>query len=202
MKKILALFILLFSLLGCTNMQVGQTVKKNNLSYLKLTNNDLFFIKDEFLLDKYYSVAVLVLDDNVLTGGVSLLTELRYYNDKGIIFALFKDFRIGLNSTDKLLSNLDERFACLEELVFSNKEKVVSLKITNFSNIRDSEITNTQISYSQAKKLYEIMSSSKPLTVRVVSNLGYKDVKLNEDFKIRFKEFLEVPLKLKSYDVE
>lgn len=202
MKKLLTIFILTLSLFGCTNIQVGQTVKKNNLSYLKLTNNDLFFIKDEFLLDKYYSVAVLVLDDNVLTGGVSLLTEFRYYNDKGTILALFKDFRIGLNSTDKLLSNLDERFACLEELIFSNKEKVVSLKITNFSNIRDSEITNTQISYSQAKKLYEIMSSSKPLTVRVVSNLGYKDVKLNEDFKIRFKEFLEVPLKLKTYDVE
>ena len=190
MKKFLTLFILLFSLLGCTNMQVGQTVEKDNITYLKVTDSDVFLLKDNITLEKYYSVSAISVETNfVLDTSKQILLELRYYPEEkslNLLFPLYED----------RASNI------IKEITFSNKEIVMNAKISNLSNVIKAYIPNINLSRTQAKKLYNLMNNEKPIILRILSSTGYYDLSFREENKKGFTDLLEIYLGLKTYNVE
>ena len=188
MKKFLTLFILLFSLLGCTNMQVGQTVEKDNITYLKVTDSDVFLLKDNITLEKYYSVSAISVETNfVLDTSKQILLELRYYPEEKSLNLLFPLYKDGA-------SNI------IKEITFSNKEIVMNAKISNLSNVISSAIPNIHLNAKQARSLYDLMINDKPIILRVLSSEGYFDISFKNENKKGFADLLEIYLGLKKYN--
>lgn len=190
MKKLLMILVLGLSLIGCTgvNMQKGQTIVGKDQTTTKLTDSEVFFVKDHITLEKYYTTHLILDDFSVFSGSTTIVMSLKYYPDSQATYMLFNDF-----------SSQGSFF--IKGILFSDRENVVDLKIKNLSNIISSEIPNISLNKAEILKLYEIMSNSKPITVRITANNGYFDIPFNEKYRTNFKDFLEIPLKLKLYNI-
>ena len=200
MKKLLIIFTLLLFLLGCTNIQVGQTVKKNNLSYLKLTNNDLFFIKDNLLSEEYYSMALTLPDKDLSSDDLTVLLEFRYYPKTNKTNVIFKDLIVTRYRHGKYFE-YNNLYTCFESLMFFDHRKKILIEIKDLSNIDTSVLTNAEISHSQIKDLYEMITKSDKFIVKVLFNVRSNNYVVTEITKQKLKEFLEVSLNLKTYDI-
>lgn len=184
MKKILITLILGLSLVGCTSMDTGEVVEKNDVTYLKVTDNEVFFIKDNISLDKYYSVNSISIEDNFIKSDKQVALELRYYPKGETLKLLFPLCEDGVQDT-------------IKGITFSNKEMVMNAEISNSLDAPSTELNKTQ-----ANTLYKLMRSDKPIILRILSSQGYFDMPFNEESKKGFAELLEIYLDLVSYDID
>lgn len=190
MKKLIMIMILGLSLIGCTslNMQTGQTLVGKDQTTTKLTDSNVFFVKDHITLEKYYITSLFLDHSTLLNGSTTIVMSLKYYPNANAAYMLFDEF-------------YSHGSFFIKGILFSDRETVVDLDIKNLSNVIDSQIPNIYLTKPQLEKLYKIMSSSKPITVRVTANDGYFDIPFNENYRTNFKEFLEIPLNLKTYNI-
>ena len=190
MKKLLMILVLGLSLIGCTSMETGQALTKGNKTYIKVTDNNVFYLKDNISLEEYYSISALSIETNFfLETSKHVRIDLRYYPKTKSLYLLFPDYEDGY-------------FNLIKGIMFSNGQVVTNAEISNLSNIISSDIPNTRLKNNQAKTLYNIMNSNKSITLRVLSSEGYFDIQFRNEDKKGFAELLEIYLGLKSYDIK
>ncbi len=188
MKKLILTLILGLCLIGCSSMQTGQTLVKGNTTYTKLTDSNVFYLKDNISLDEYYSVVALTIQNNyIVDTSKHVRMDLRYYPREKVLYLLFPDYEDGF-------------FNIIKGITFSNKESIMDAEISNLSNVISSDIPNICLSTKQAKSLYTIMSDEKPVILRVLSSEGYYDIPFRNEDKKGFADLLEIYLGLKTYN--
>lgn len=194
MRKLFMIMILGLNLIGCTNLGLppniptGQTLVENDKTTKRLTDAGLYYMKDHISLEKYYIAHIFLNHTTAFNGSTSINMSLKYYPDTDSTYLLFDE-----------VYSYNSYF--IKGILFSDRETVVDLDIKNLSNIIDSQIPNICLTKSQVQKLYKIISSSKPITARVTMNDGYFDTAFHDAFRPVLKEFLEVALKIKTYNI-
>lgn len=188
MKKLILSLFLGLCLIGCSSMQTGQTLVKGNTTYTKLTDSNVFYLKDNITLEKYYSVSAISIQTNfILDTSKQLLLELRYYPEEKSLNLLFPLYE-------------DGAFNIIKAITFSNKEIVMNAEISNLSNVISSAIPNIHLNAKQARSLYDLMINDKPIILRVLSSEGYFDISFKNENKKGFADLLEIYLGLKKYN--
>lgn len=198
-KLILSLFLLMFSLTFGELKKDQYTVTKENTT-LRL-GEGLFYVKDHVLIEDYYTSTLLFID---LESDVNLYLDLRYYPKKNLSTLIIDDF---YTSNESIYQSFTRDLTKINNIVFSNKEDSLNLKVKNeLNSLNKYEI---ELTSNDLKKIYKILSTNKFLITRVYFSGKYFDFDKNEgsyevDNKYQknfLKEFVEVPLKRKIYDL-
>ncbi|MDO5788176.1 MAG: hypothetical protein Q4P79_01835 [Fusobacterium sp.] len=182
MKKLILLCILVLSMLGCSSMQTGTSKIVENKNYTKVTDNEVFYIEDLITLEKYYTVASLSIQNNIIKASRDIRIDLKFYPNSKNTYMLFPNYSIGA-------------YNFLKGILFSNGENVLNLKFKNFSNIIDSDVPNIRLEQNQIEDLLEILKNPKKITLRVYTADGYFDILFNDKFRNGFIDLLEISLK-------
>lgn len=187
MKKIILMFSFIFMLMGCSQLQVGQSSTKDNIKITRLTEENLFYVHDLVTADSHYQASALSMD---MKNNRSLMIELDYY-PKEKINTIF------LNSSGSGLY--------LRSVLFSNGTEKTKISINNFSRIdsvvNQSTLPNTNLSKYELKKLYSIFKSSSPIIMRVYTNKGIYDINFDDKFRQGLLQVMEVSLGNKKYNL-
>lgn len=182
MKKIVLLFILAFSIFGCSSMEIGSSKVVDNKNYTKITDSDVFYIEDLITLDKYYTASTIAVQTNFIESSKMIRLELRFYPDLKNTYLLFPDYEIG-------------KYSFLKGILFSNGETVLDLEFKNFSNLNNYDIPNIKLNKNQIQTMLKIFKNPKKITMRIYTSNGYFDMAFDDNFKIGLIDLLEISLK-------
>lgn len=186
MKKLILLCILVLSMIGCISLPKpipGQTYVDGTIQGKVLTTNSLVYERDSVTLEEYYKATLYAYHAGI---GVSnnLLLDFRYYPKENTVFLFF------------------ERYTgfIMRKVLFSNGEITSTFEIKNLSNIDENYVPNCYASSSQLRSLYKILTSGKPVTIRVYTADGSYDLGLEKYFGESVIELLQVYFKQKTFD--
>ena len=187
MKKIIFMFSFIFMLMGCSQLQVGQSSTKDNQKITRLTEDNLFYVHDLVTADKNYQANSLSMDTK---NNRNLMVELDYYPRE-------KENIIYLDSFGK------GKF--LRGVLFANGNEKLKVNINNFSSIdsaiNQSTYPNTKLSKNDLKKLYSIFKSNNPIIMRVYTNEGVFDINFDNKFRQGLIQVMEVSLGKQKYNI-
>lgn len=160
MKKLCILF-LAFMLMGCSNMLVNP-----NMNYSQETVNGITVRKvtDTLSLQESFQASAFVEGSTLASTGVVMRTV---YDINNKAVAMFFD-NFGKRSSSKILYKTDDLY--LRNVLFSNKELAVEMKITDVSSLDTSSETIYELNRKEIKDLIKILESNKPVFIRITTN--------------------------------
>ncbi|WP_163470240.1 hypothetical protein [Fusobacterium sp. IOR10] len=177
MKKIIIIFSFVFLFIGCSNLENNRNNEECYRGTSLSMGRDLSFSYDLSHREREFVEYV----------KTKVVFEINYCKNADKTWAYMKPL---------------EGERSLRKILFSNGEKTLELKITNFSIIdalkSDEKLPQLPMTKVEVRKLYSIFKGNKPITMRVYTTKGWFDANFNDKYRYNLISVMDISLGTKN----
>lgn len=199
MKKLITIMILGLSLIGCTslNMQTGQTLVGKDQTTTKLTDSNVFFVKDHITLVEYYTTFISIDASNILNPHY-IMFDIDYLPSREFVWFKIHDTQEE-HITSLIISN-SQTEVILNAPPYS-KERIKIKRIHDFYNVPNYDKGHSVVflDFKFAERLLKILETNEPIKIELncidKNPISYK---INEKYKNTLIDYLKIILSAKK----